>query len=83
MDYGIRNDKPYRHVSKNGSLFESDRCDFQNGVTVTKPEGITEERFMVDVSEFIGFHATVIHPELNGFQGYGCITYRIKVVKDE
>lgn len=79
MDFGIRNDKPYSHTSRHRTKFKSDRCDFRNGVAVEKPRGITEEHFMMDVSEFIGFHATNILPELNGFQGYGSISYTILV----
>lgn len=68
------NDHPFEYTSHNGTVFYAERCDFRGGVTVTyKP--VYPFPFAEDVAEMIGYHATNIHPKLNGFQGYDCIKW--------
>jgi hypothetical protein len=74
------NDKPFEHICSNGTKFRCERCDFTKTIFYSNEphEGICqtdEVRLMVDVAEMIGFHATNIHPQLNGFSGYDCITF--------
>ena len=69
------NKKPFSYLSRYGTYFSSNTCDFSYGVNVSdKPH---EELFISDVAEMIGFHAVNIRPELNGFSGYDCIKFRI------
>jgi len=70
--FGEMNEKPFSHTCRYGTTFQSDRCDFKNGVRMI---GLPKNRFMAasDVAEMIGFHATNIHSDLNGFAGYDTI----------
>lgn len=70
------NERPFEHHCSNGSSFQCDRCDFAKPIKVLdKPSD--EELFAADVAEMIGYHATNIWPDLNGFQGYDCIHFDI------
>ena len=71
------NDKPYSHVSSNGTTFKCERCDFRSPIKALRPGGLSDENFAVDVSEMIGDHARGIWPNLNGFQGYSALKYEI------
>lgn len=71
------NENPYEHISSNGTRFTSDRCDFRTGVLVEKPDNITEERYLQDIGEFVGYHFANIWENLNGFSGYAAISYTI------
>jgi hypothetical protein len=71
------NEKPFRYEGDYGSVFVADRSDFKNGVAV---KNIPSEphAFASEVAAMIGYHATNIHPKLNGFQGYDCIHWIFK-----
>lgn len=75
---GEKNEQPFEHRSTNGCIFEADRCDFKNGVTVTPPDGISQAQLCADTAEFAAFHATNILEQLNGFCGYAAISYTFK-----
>lgn len=68
-----------------GSLtFICKRCDLTNTLYVVDSLDTLNtdaQRFAENYGEFIGYHATVILRELNGFSGYGCVS--LKVVKSE
>lgn len=66
------NEKPFEYTSHFGTKFNATRCDFFNGVTVSD-KNPNNDKYTSDVAEMIGYHATNIHPQLNGFQGYDCI----------
>jgi len=72
--FGIRNDKPFEHICSNGTTFKCERCDFREPILVSS-QPLGEFKFANDVAEMIGFHATNIWPNLNGFQGYDTITF--------
>lgn len=67
---------PFEYTSRYGTVFTAKRTDFAGGVTVllSKPD-LKTDQLISDVAEMIGFHATNIHPGLNGFQGYDCIRW--------
>ena len=67
------NNKPFCHVCRHGTVFSATRCDFNDGVIVSHVP--KKELLAMDMAEMIGYHACVIHPELNGFQGYDCISF--------
>ncbi len=71
------NEKSFEYTSHYGTVFKSDRCDFKGGVWVTHQPA---EKFFSwsDVTEMIGYHATNIHPQLNGFQGYDCVQWHFE-----
>ena len=78
------NDMPFEHLSKNGVLFKCKRCDFREPIEVKLGVGLMEvadvdvlNRIFVDISEMIGYHSKNIWEQLNGFQGYDCIHYKI------
>ena len=74
-----KNDKPYEHVSRYGTRFTADRCDFRNGVRMVVDSISRPEHVASDVAEFAAYHALHIHEHLNGFQGYDCIDFQIEV----
>lgn len=67
------NDKPFSFISRNGSHFTCKRCDFKGDIKVKT--SVKKEFFALDVAEMIGYHATNIWPELNGFSGYDTIRF--------
>jgi hypothetical protein len=71
------NEKPFAHSCRFGTTFSSDRCDFKNGVIVSHRQP-KKELFISDLAEMVSFHAINIHPQLNGFQGYDCIEWKLK-----
>jgi len=73
----FKNDKPFIHKSRYGTSFRAGRCDFQDGVVVTC-RAKDPVQLASDVAEMIGFHATLIHPDLNGFSGYDCIDFQFR-----
>lgn len=73
------NDMPFQHISSNGTIFTCPRCDLSVPVKVTLPDWkIGVLTIVQDVSEFVGYHSRNIWKELNGFQGYDCITYEFE-----
>jgi hypothetical protein len=74
---GFLNEKPFSYLSHGGTSFSASRCDFKEGLVIEKQFGTTHEQFISDVIEMTGYHATNIHPNLNGFQGYDCIKLTI------
>lgn len=79
---GQLNECNFSHTSRNGTHFKADRCDFQNGVEVEKPSGISELDLCADFAEFAAYHAVAIHERLNGFPGYDTVKYKISVNAD-
>ena len=82
------NDMPFGHIdSRHCIVFFASHCDFRGGVNVVLPhylkaEEVTPEMWMQATGELVGYHATNIHKELNGFLGYGGINYTI-ISKEE
>ena len=74
------NDKPFDHQGRFLS-FTASRCDFSEGVDVEVTGQPAFIDIMNDVAAMIGYHATNIHPSLNGFSGYDCC--RFKFVDEE
>jgi hypothetical protein len=75
------NNKKFEHTCHYGTRFTSETCDFRNGVIVERSTYLDEVGFVTDIAEMVGFHATNILPELNGFQGYDAIRYTVVAVK--
>ena len=73
-----KNDQPFEHHSHNGAKFFAKRCDLRGGITARVPSTMSKARLMADVAEMIGTHAATIIPDLNGFAGYGGITFTIE-----
>ena len=72
----LLNETPFSHNCRYGTVFSATRCDFRDGVIVTDiPK---KELLAMDMAEMIGYHACAILPELNGFQGYDCISFDFK-----
>jgi hypothetical protein len=71
------NDKPFRHICRYGIQFDCTRCDFGDIIVVTWSLVPTYDQFARAVATMIGFHATNILPNLNGFQGYDTIRFKI------
>ena len=68
----------FSYMSHWGTQFYCDTCDFSTPVTVTmSDEDMSRSLYSVDVAEMIGYHATNIWPQLNGFQGYDTIKFII------
>lgn len=68
------NEKSFSHHCRFGTKFSCERCDFNSPIKVEDaPTDVTQR--MSDVAEMIGFHATNIWPDLNGFQGYDCLQF--------
>lgn len=66
-----------------GLQFECNRCDLSGTLIIEDKFDMFNKdplRFAKAYGTFIGYHATVIHPELNGFRGYSCLD--VKVVKE-
>tara|TARA_B100000700_G_C15052270_1_gene860903 strand:+ start:3029 stop:3325 length:297 start_codon:yes stop_codon:yes gene_type:complete len=72
------NDMPFQHNAMPLEFFAS-RCDFREGVYVVFPSDIEikPETLIKATAQVMGYHATNIHKELNGFQGYGAIHYTL------
>ena len=65
-----------------GLLFRCDRCDLRTTLYIQDGGDMLNNNplaFAKAYGTFIGYHAAAIHKELNGFQGYDCLS--IKVVK--
>ena len=58
-------------------MFRCSRCDFKEIIEVTEAPEILP-MMMGDVAEMIGFHATNILPQLNGFSGYDTLSFYFK-----
>ncbi|HBP1602130.1 TPA: hypothetical protein L5U90_003230 [Pseudomonas aeruginosa] len=72
------NEKPLEHRSHNGTVFKAERCDLRGGVQVTKPQDISEADLGADFAEFAAWHTHCIFHQLNGFQGWGGISYELQ-----
>jgi hypothetical protein len=67
------NEKAFAYTSHHGTRFTSARCDFSTPIEVhEKPKTAL---YVKDVAEMIGYHATNVWPQLNGFQGYDCLDF--------
>lgn len=77
------NDRPFSH-SWNLVEFFCKRCDFNDTVYIVKTEwhdDLTSMDFIKATASVMGYHAKVIHPELNGFRGYDAMNYEFVDVK--
>lgn len=70
------NKRPFQHYA-DGFEFFTERCDIRGAMYVVKPDfrELTEQDFMKATAQVMGYHACNIHKELNGFSGYGNITF--------
>jgi hypothetical protein len=75
------NDVSFEHSGPNGTKFTATRCDFREGVKIVSEEPLTPAQFAQDVAAVIGYHATNILPQLNGFSGYDAFKIMVKVPK--
>lgn len=71
----IMNTESLEYMCSNGTTFKADRCDLKGGVRVLEAWETTPEQKMADFAEFGAWHLANIHPNLNGFAGYGSIKY--------
>ena len=75
----IRNERPFRHICRNGTDFRAARCDFVGGVhLILGRYELDEVKIAQDVAQAVGYHAVNILPNLNGFAGYDCIQLTIE-----
>lgn len=74
-------DKPFEHLSHNGTNFRCETCDLRTAVFVTNPYSIGVVKLGADFAEFAGWHAANILPYLNGFAGYDTIVYQVVAPK--
>lgn len=66
----VKADQPIMHVTHNGVIFVCERADLKAPLFA-----LTERlHFEADTLEFGAWHAQMIWPELNGFQGYDTVT---------
>ena len=82
------NAEPIEHTSQSNLItFRCARADLSVPIAVTgwgqiivkgDTRGVPMERFASDVAEFAAWHAINIFPQLNGFQGYNCITFKLE-----
>lgn len=77
--FGSLDNKPFQHISRNGTDFSSASCDLRGGVKVVKPVEITEAKLAADFVEFGAFHAMEIRERVSSFPGYDCIDYTIVI----
>lgn len=67
------NKKTFSYRSNWSCLFECECCDFSEPIVV---RFMTDQlAFARDLAEMIGYHATNIRPNLNGFQGYDTLNF--------
>lgn len=71
------NYKSFTHTAGRFKFF-APRCDFQSGIFMQTPKSYTATELAAAVAEMIGYHATAIWPELNGFSGYDSISWTIR-----
>jgi hypothetical protein len=74
------NDKPFEYHSRNGTQFNAARCDFRGGVDVKVFKHSSQTAVLQDFVEMAAYHALHIHSQLNGFQGYDCVPFRIEKI---
>lgn len=71
------NGRSFEHHGRYGCKLVASRCDFSEGARFEYHPDTTEEQRLADMAICIGFHATVVLPELNGFQGYDAISWQV------
>ena len=76
------NSNPFYHQGR-FLTFRASRCDFSEGVEVEVTGTPSRIDIMNDVAAMIGYHATNVHPLLNGFQGYDCCNFKFVHPKPE
>lgn len=72
------NDKSFEHIGSNGCTLRATRCDFRDGVVLELRSNDTA-RIAEDIAACIGYHAMVIRPKLDGFQGYDAINFTLNM----
>lgn len=70
---------PFEHICANGSQVFT-RRNFEGGLKVTRPRGLSDARFAADLIEFAAFHTQHIRPELSAFIGHGDL--QIEIIKE-
>jgi hypothetical protein len=73
----LMNEKPFEHTGHYGTKLTADRCDFNGGVTITVPPGLSDENLASDLMEIAAWHAIHVYPHLNGFFGYDWLSIRV------
>ena len=68
--------QPIEHNCRNGTTVTC-QANLQGTIRVVT-ECSDRTVLATDIAEFIGWHATCIYPELNGFQGYDCLTIVVR-----
>jgi len=71
----ITNESPIEHRCDNGTVFHADRADLQTGVTYASFYNVDTDDLASDFFQFGAWHAKAIHPKLDSFQGYDCVTF--------
>ena len=77
------NERPFEHLCNRRTTFKHERCDFADGPIFYTSESEDKFELIEDVAEMIGFHATNILPELNGFRGYGGLRFARCLTKEQ
>ncbi len=72
------NEKPWRYTGHFGTEFCAARCDLKGGLTIRGRKDTSEMQLVRDVGEAFAWHAAQIHPKLNGFSGYDCVSITIE-----
>ena len=66
--------KHYTHQCRNFTCFDAEARELTGESLMTNlPK--SPQALYSDIAEFIGYHATLIHPDLNGFAGYDCLKF--------
>lgn len=73
------NEQPIEHRSSNFTRFTAARADLSGGVVVERPARLTDAQFAQDVAEFAAWHRGAIWTQLNGFAGYDCLHFDIRM----
>lgn len=72
------NEKPWHYDGSFGTQFIAKRCDLNGGLTIRCRKDVTEMQLVRDVAAAFAWHAAQIHPKLNGFSGYDCVSITIE-----
>lgn len=71
--FGI-NEEPIHFVSNSGAKFISQNSDLSSGLVVFWSHEPSSDDIYTAYRDFAIFHSTKVHPLLNGFRGYDCVS---------
>jgi hypothetical protein len=72
------NDKPIDHITSRGVTFRCARADLREPIIIYNYDHITSfGEFAKAAAEFAAWHALCIFDQLNGFQGYGSLDFKL------